>query len=133
MSMENKTMGRQLEMFPRFLEGIPDYKERLAAFEYFQKYQRSTEEERMATFKSLRDKMNPPYYHEDGIARDVRSLNDFVEFPIASFERSDTPDNKGRYVYRVGYMNIDQVYEYAKKVLDKNGEILPSRQVRKAA
>jgi hypothetical protein len=129
----NIGIGRQLEAFPKFLEGIADYKERLAAIDYFNQYEKSTDEERKIEFASLRAMMNPPYYHEDGISSDVRRLNNFVKFPLVSYQRSKTPDNRGRYVYTVSYMNSVQIQEYAQKVLDSNGEVLPSRDVKQAA
>ena len=129
----NIGMGRQLEMFPKYLEDVGDYESKVAAFNYFLEYERSTEEQRIAKFKKIRDMMNPPYYYEEVVMKDVKKLNDFVKFPFASFERSTTPDNRGRYVYHVHYKTIDKIYDYARLVIARDGELLPSKYQQKRA
>ncbi len=122
--------GKQLEVFQKYLETVPDYEKKLAALQYLN-YPDNERENRLREWKGLID---PFYFHEDSMQHAINGFNDAVGFPLASYKRSTTPDSRGRYRFTPVYeYNLDTIRDYAKSILDKNGDVLPSMNYQKAA
>ncbi len=111
----NLSIGKQLEIFPRFLENVPDYEKKLLAWDYVN----LSDDDRKAFIKKIFVTDNRRYSNP-GVAS--RALDNKAKFPFT------VPG-----VGTVGVRDTKDLLEYCKDILDKNGEILPSREQKKAA
>jgi hypothetical protein len=117
-----KAPGIQIEMFPRFFEDVPEYSEKIRAWEYWKEWQRLPEDQKGSLIGPIRERYGTK---NEGTARGISQLiNAKFGFPITE------PSPKNDVVY---YKNIEQIYEYCKTVLGKDGELLPSRERRRVA
>lgn len=118
----NIGMGRQMEMFPKYLEDIPDYQSKIKAWEYSQKYYSLPEDQRGSLIGPTRERYGT---RNEGTARGISNLiNAKFGFPITE------PSPKNDVVY---YKNIEQIGEYFKSIVAKDGELLPSKYQQKRA
>ncbi len=117
-----KHLGKQLEMFSKYLEDIPDYDKKIKAWEYYQEWQNLPEDRKGELIGPTRAKYGT---RNEGTARGISAIiNARFGFPV-------TEPNQSNDV--VSYKDIQQIHEYCQDILDKDGELLSSKYLQKAA
>jgi len=100
----------------RFLEDVPDYDKKLKAWGYCEAYYSLPEEDRGELISATRNHYGT---RNEGTARGISAIiNAKFGFPITgSNEKNDV----------VIYKDIKQIEAYCKDILDRNGQLLPSK------
>lgn len=112
-----KGTGRQLEMFPRFLENVPDYEKKLLAWDYVN----LSDDDRKAFINKIFITDDRRYPSPVGASL---ALNNKAKFPLTEPRITSGV---------VAVRQTEDLREYCKDILDKFGEVLPSKEQKKAA